>query len=156
MKSNIKSKKGFTIIELLVVIVVIGILAAITVVSYSGVTNKANTTKALGLATSVADVANSYAADENNTGFPANAAAINGYTSGVVKLPGGITVAAAAQNTPAKAAGTTTVSYMSTANNLGGCIAYFDFTSTTSPYLKYIYVGDGDSANFGLATPTCT
>lgn len=34
---------GFTIVELLIVIVVIGILAAITIVSYNGITNKANT-----------------------------------------------------------------------------------------------------------------
>lgn len=33
---------GFTIVELLVVIVIIGILAAITVVSYTGITKKAN------------------------------------------------------------------------------------------------------------------
>ena len=36
------SNSGFTIVELLVVIVVIGILAAITVVSYTGITSKAN------------------------------------------------------------------------------------------------------------------
>lgn len=35
------SKSGFTIVELLVVIVVIGILAAISIVSYSGITNRA-------------------------------------------------------------------------------------------------------------------
>lgn len=39
---NEKYEKGFTIVELLVVIVVIGILAAITIVSYSGITNRAN------------------------------------------------------------------------------------------------------------------
>lgn len=35
-------RSGFTIVELLVVIVIIGILAAITVVSYSGITSRAN------------------------------------------------------------------------------------------------------------------
>lgn len=39
-------KKGFTIVELLIVIVVIGILAAIVLVTYQGVQNKANTTSA--------------------------------------------------------------------------------------------------------------
>jgi uncharacterized protein (TIGR02145 family)/prepilin-type N-terminal cleavage/methylation domain-containing protein len=38
------NKQGFTIVELLVVIVVIGILATITIVSYNGVTQKATET----------------------------------------------------------------------------------------------------------------
>ena len=37
-----KNKSGFTIVELLIVVVVIAILAAITIVSYNGVTNRAN------------------------------------------------------------------------------------------------------------------
>jgi len=40
-KKNINVKSGFTIVELLVVIVVIGILVSITIVSYTGLTNKA-------------------------------------------------------------------------------------------------------------------
>ena len=36
-----KNKNGFTIVELLIVIVVIGILAAITIVSFNGVQNRA-------------------------------------------------------------------------------------------------------------------
>jgi prepilin-type N-terminal cleavage/methylation domain-containing protein len=40
IKRNVKSS-GFTIVELLVVIVVIGILAAITIVTYAGISRKA-------------------------------------------------------------------------------------------------------------------
>lgn len=37
-----RQQKGFTIVELLIVIVIIGILAAITVVAYNGIQNRAN------------------------------------------------------------------------------------------------------------------
>jgi prepilin-type N-terminal cleavage/methylation domain-containing protein len=39
-----KKQTGFTIVELLIVIVVIGILAAISIVAYNGVQNRANDT----------------------------------------------------------------------------------------------------------------
>ncbi len=42
-----RSKNGFTIVELLIVIVVIGILAAIIVVSYNGTQNRANDSRRL-------------------------------------------------------------------------------------------------------------
>jgi general secretion pathway protein G len=41
---NTQKQPGFTIVELLIVIVVIGILAAITIVAYNGVQSKARTT----------------------------------------------------------------------------------------------------------------
>lgn len=40
---NIKRTAAFTIVELLIVIVIIGILAAITIISYTGITARANT-----------------------------------------------------------------------------------------------------------------
>lgn len=44
---DIKNKnQGFTIVELLIVVVVIAILAAITIVSYNGITNRANASAA--------------------------------------------------------------------------------------------------------------
>lgn len=39
-----KKQTGFTIVELLIVIVVIGILAAITIVAFNGIQNRANNT----------------------------------------------------------------------------------------------------------------
>jgi len=44
IQTNLR-RKGFTIVELLIVIVVIGILAAITIVAYNGVQSKAQSSK---------------------------------------------------------------------------------------------------------------
>lgn len=46
-------KKGFTIVELLIVIVVIGILAAITIVAFNGVTDKAKVAAAKSYASQI-------------------------------------------------------------------------------------------------------
>ncbi len=62
-------KKGFTIVELLIVIVVIGILAGIVVVSYNGVQNKAKTQAAEVLAKEVRDKAEAFYAEESE--YPA-------------------------------------------------------------------------------------
>lgn len=53
-------QKGFTIVELLIVIVVIGILAAITIVAYSGVQNRAKTSSGLSLTSSILKKAELY------------------------------------------------------------------------------------------------
>lgn len=45
MKLKLQNQNGFTIVELLIVIVVIGILAAITVVAYNGMQFRAKTTQ---------------------------------------------------------------------------------------------------------------
>ena len=71
IKSKIQSERGFTIVELLIVVVVIAILAAITIVSYNGITRSANDSAAKQQASTVAKKIESYQAKEGR--YPLNA-----------------------------------------------------------------------------------
>jgi len=91
---NIKDKqKGFTIVELLVVIVVIGILAAITIVSYTGITARANGSKAVANAQSIISVAEAIGADEGK--YPVTIAEF-GTLASSARIPAGITISVTA------------------------------------------------------------
>ena len=69
--TDIKTKnQGFTIVELLIVVVVIAILAAITIVSYNGITNKANASSAKSLASSIQKKVELFQADKGR--YPIN------------------------------------------------------------------------------------
>ncbi len=59
-----KRAYGFTIVELLVVIVIIGILATITTVAYNGVTNRAKMAKVQADYSSIDDVMTMYIAEQ--------------------------------------------------------------------------------------------
>lgn len=89
-----KSKSGFTIVELLIVIVVIGILAAITIVAYNGVTARANTTSAQAAAGSALKKAEAYNAEE--AGYPATPEALTGAASTEVYNLTGVTFSTSA------------------------------------------------------------
>ena len=135
--NKIKSKElnsGFTIVELLVVIVVIGILAAITVVSYTGITNKANTAAAKQNASSVAAAADAYFA-ENNGVYPASGS----LSSGTVKLPSSIVISTVAPVGTAPAS----ISYNLTSSPTGYCIQYWDSSATTPIKATFATAGGG-------------
>ena len=59
--------KGFTIVELLIVIVIIGILAALVIVAYNGIQNRARAAQYQTDAQAIMKKAEAYAADNNGT-----------------------------------------------------------------------------------------
>lgn len=65
MNKQIKSR-GFTIVELLIVIVIIAILAAITMVAYNGITSRAHSSAAISAAQVVQQKAEAYNAEVGN------------------------------------------------------------------------------------------
>ncbi len=79
--TDIKTKsQGFTIVELLIVVVVIAILAAITIVSYNGITNRANASAAKSSAASVQKKAEAYNAEKAQ--YPATFNVLTSASSG--------------------------------------------------------------------------
>ncbi|MEO6109728.1 MAG: prepilin-type N-terminal cleavage/methylation domain-containing protein [Candidatus Saccharimonadales bacterium] len=64
--------RGFTIVELLVVIVVIGILSSVTIISYASVTTRTNTAKAVSAAQSVVQKITVYASETSTYPYSTN------------------------------------------------------------------------------------
>ena len=79
-------QKGFTIVELLIVIVVIGILAAISIVAYNNVTQKARDDERVSDARNIVNALASYNSEKGEWLTAANASASLG-TYETVKIP---------------------------------------------------------------------
>ncbi len=123
MNLRAKSQKGFTIVELLIVIVVIAILAAISIVAYTGVQENARNTQRAANAKAVIDAANAYNAE--NGSFP-TVAQLQGYST--VRIPSDLTISATNPTTTTKEA----IGYVTTATS--ATVTYWDGKpATTSP-----------------------
>lgn len=79
MENNIKNNKGFTLTELIVVIVIIGILAAVLIPSLTGYVKKANENAALQEASSFVTVYNSYLIEETAGTLPNDVSTLGDY-----------------------------------------------------------------------------
>ena len=148
--NNIKTmnkERGFTIVELLIVIVVIAILAAITIVAYNGIQNRAKTTKAQTNAAAVQKVAEAYNADNNV--YPGTAANFTA-TTNASKLPTGVVLLTGATGLSGTN-GETSIDYdyvgASATTATGGRIRYWDFTASPAAISStVIYLGTATSA----------
>ncbi len=171
--NNLRQREnGFTIVELLIVIVVIGILAAITIIAYNGITSKAYTTRAQTNAEAVQKVAEAYNADNASYTDAAGLTSYNGST----KLPTGITLyapVAASCTSPANTqtclstasggSGTTstydgksTILFLKKADGTGDCIGYFNFSNPAATSTVWVYAGGASSATVATNTWTCS
>lgn len=176
---NIKNNnQGFTIVELLIVVVVIAILAAITIVSYNGITSRANASSAASNAETVLKVAEAFNADGSR--YPSTKALfISGYVDSTIttpasKLPAGITIVSPTTATLTAAGirtalgaggangidastGTTKVGVYYTGTSAaptGGVIATWDYANNQMlPTDKFTYYGTATQSSTFVVLP---
>jgi len=144
MTKQIKSK-GFTIVELLIVIVVIAILAAITIVAYNGIQQRAHTTSSKTAAENLAKKIEAYNAINNAYPTYATAANIVGTSAGQLgsttdsSLTGsGITV------------GTPTATTNDTTVQIRLCTTASPVAGTTVPTGYVLYIWDSTASPAAL------
>jgi prepilin-type N-terminal cleavage/methylation domain-containing protein len=151
------SRRGFTIVELLIVIVVIAILAAISLVAYTGVQNKARVSAVSSALSQASKKLATYAVD--GTGYPADLATIG------INDTGGVSYEYSVNNATNPAtycitatAGTTSykVSSTSTQPASGGCAGHGVGGSAAITNLATNPSIESNTAGFAGAASTIT
>lgn len=163
--SNIKARqqeRGFTIVELLIVIVVIAILATITIVAYNGVQSRAKLATAADNASKVMQVAESINADTGS--YPRLTSDWTAAVNVTAKLPAAISLTITGGTgltaAPSASNATTTIQYQycgavaapAAGAATGGRIQYWDST-TGALSTNVLYVGTG-AAGLGAGAGT--
>ncbi|MNY25088.1 Fimbrial protein precursor [compost metagenome] len=134
---NMKTDKGFTIVELLIVIVIIGILAAITIVAYNGIQNRGKLSSAQSAANIIVKKAEAYNAVKGT--YPVSAAEFADTNVKEANIAGQGT--SLVTGDPIASNGTNSVKYeVCATGGPGARIMYFDYVANTAAG-KYVYAG---------------
>lgn len=134
--NKMKKERGFTIVELLIVIVVIAILAAITIVAYNGIQNRAKASAAQSLANNIAKKAQAFST--LGTGYPATVAAFEAASGNEAELD----AASKTALTVTAPTNETTVQYRYCDTGKGAQIVWYDATATAT---KTVQLGSSTS-----------
>ena len=162
--TDIKTKnQGFTIVELLIVVVVIAILAAITIVSYNGITNRANASAAQSTAAAVQKKAEAFNAEKSQ--YPSKLEDLTGASSGDTWYLTGVNNtspnSAAFNVAPTSSNGKNTVQYVpcgytsvvntttAPANQTGGTATTRISVYTGAQVIYYNFSGNTTTVNVG-------
>ena len=150
MLNNTKIKeRGFTIVELLIVIVVIAILAAISIVAYTGIQNRAKTSTAQSLAAQIQKKAEAW--NTVQSGYPTFE---QFYTNSLAPTGTGTAAVAAGGSGPAEAKLDDATKIATTAPSSESTVMYKQCTATsaqvtwrdaTAGAVKYIGMGGASS-----------
>jgi prepilin-type N-terminal cleavage/methylation domain-containing protein len=141
-----KNQKGFTIVELLIVIVVIGILAAITIVAFNGIQNRAKDTKASELANQLRGKVASWQAVKGS--YPAQSDITGGLTD-LTNAPEAKLDAGLLSNIYTGATAVTGAAHQTNAN--GPLVSYQICTGGAK---IYYYQTSGTDGSYDVGSPT--
>lgn len=161
--NSMRKDRGFTIVELLIVIVVIAILAAITIVAYNGIQNRAKSSSAQSAAVSLDKKIEAYNAINSQYPNTANVITCQG-TSGACGTQNSVATTTASDWYSAPSATATQSTVLPTtapsdpnmlwyfpSGTVGACIYYWDYTQS-----RLALMSVGSPSSTCAATPAAT
>ncbi|MFZ4516726.1 MAG: type II secretion system protein [Acidimicrobiia bacterium] len=125
-----RQDEGFTLIELMVVVLIIGILAGIAIVAFNGVQNTAKDNRAKANLRNVQTVATSIVT-QGASGAPASLAAMTAANVNTTAIGGELNLASAAVDTTGKAYSVTTGIFCAQGNSTSSFFV-LDFTGSSA------------------------
>lgn len=141
---NLRNReRGFTIVELLIVIIIIAILATIVIVAYNGISNRAKTTKAQSAAQTVIKKAEAYNAELGS--YPTGPTQMTSAATSTTYYLTGVTFVATLASAPANE---NTVMYSTCTTPAGVRATYWDYTASA----VHLYAGGATSSSTCTAT----